>query len=228
MDSILNVIIVEDNRSLRESLLDVIVNKDHHVAAFDSAEAFWSGCSLETVDVVILDLNLPGEDGLSVARRIRADHPNVGIVMLTARDDPDDRRIGYETGADIYLAKPSSALELVASVEALARRLDSRVPKSRGLVLDPVAMTISGYKNNVALSASEVDLLMEFTRASNGRLDTKRIANLIKFEGEISKASIEVRIVRLRKKLTSAGASGQPITAVRNQGYQLSVRMDIL
>ena len=224
----LNVIIVEDNRSLRESLLDVIVNKGHHVAAFESAEAFWSGCSLGTVDVMILDLNLPGEDGLAVARRMRAEHPKVGIVMLTARDEPDDRRIGYETGADIYLAKPSSAPELVASVESLARRLERGGPKSTGLVLDPVAMTLSGSKNNVVLSASEVDLLIEFTRSSNGRLETNHIANLIKLEGEISKASIEVRIVRLRKKLTTAGASGQPITAVRNQGYQLSVRMDIL
>jgi len=115
----LDVIIVEDNRNLRESLLEVIATKGHHVAAFDSAEALWSGCSFNKVDIMVLDLNLPGEDGLAVARRMRADHPNVGIVMLTARDEPDDKRIGYENGADIYLAKPSSAPELVASIAAV-------------------------------------------------------------------------------------------------------------
>jgi len=224
----LDVIIVEDNRNLRESLLEVIATKGHHVAAFDSAEALWSGCSFNKVDIMVLDLNLPGEDGLAVARRMRADHPNVGIVMLTARDEPDDKRIGYENGADIYLAKPSSAPELVASIEALARRLVRNPPVTTGLVLDSVAMTLSGPSDKVALSAFEVDLLIEFSHAPGKRLGTRHIENLIDQEGGVSKAAIEVRIVRLRKKMITAGASGQPITGVRNLGHQLSVRMDIL
>lgn len=224
----LNIIIVDDHKPLRESLLELMAIEGHHVVGFASAEAMWSGCSFGTVNILILDLNLPGEDGVAVAQRIRAQHPNIGIVMLTARSEPDDKRVGYESGADIYLTKPSSAAELAASVKALARRLRQNEPETEELVLDTFAMTLSGPRNTVDLSASEVDLLAEFARSSNSRLETGTIAKLDEREGEISKAAIEVRIVRLRKKMIAAGAIGQPIKSIRNQGYQLSARMRIL
>lgn len=224
----LNIIIVDDHKPLRESLLELMAIEGHHVVGFGSAEAMWSGCSFGTVSILILDLNLPGEDGVAVAQRIRAQHPNIGIVMLTARSEPDDKRVGYESGADIYLTKPSSAAELAASVKALARRLRQNEPETEELVLDTFAMTLSGPRDTVDLSASEVDLLAEFARSSNSRLETGTIAKRDEREGEISKAAIEVRIVRLRKKMIAAGAIGQPIKSIRNQGYQLSARMRIL
>lgn len=224
----LNIIIVDDHKPLRESLLELMAIEGHHVVGFGSAEAMWSGCSFGTVNILILDLNLPGEDGVAVAQRIRAQHPNIGIVMLTARSEPDDKRVGYENGADIYLTKPSSAAELAASVKALARRLRQNESETEELVLDTFAMTLSGPRDTVDLSASEVDLLEEFARSSNSRLETGTIAKLDEREGEISKAALEVRIVRLRKKMIAAGAIGQPIKSIRNQGYQLSARMRIL
>jgi DNA-binding response OmpR family regulator len=224
----LNVIVVDDHKPLRESLVELMASEGHHVAGFGSAEALWSGCSFGTVDILILDLNLPGEDGVAVAQRIRAQHPNIGIVMLTARSDPEHRRAGYDSGADIYLAKPSSALELVASVKALGRRLKQNGSETSELVLDTFAMTLSGPRDTVDLSGSEVDLLAEFARSANSRLETVAIANRDEGEGEISKAAIEVRIVRLRKKLIAAGAIGQPIRSIRNQGYQLTARVSIL
>lgn len=224
----LNIIIIDDHKPLRESLVDLMATEGHHVVGFGSAEALWGGCSFGTVDILILDLNLPGEDGIAVAQRIRGQHPNIGIVMLTARSEPDDIRVGYENGADIYLAKPSSAMELAASVKALARRLKHNGSDTTELVLDTFAMTLSGPCDTVDLSASEVDLLSEFARSPNSRLDTDTIANLDQREGEISKAAIEVRIVRLRKKMIAAGAIGQSIKSIRNQGYQLSARMSIL
>jgi DNA-binding response OmpR family regulator len=224
----LTIAIVEDNRALRESLVDVMAAEGHEVEAFDSAEALWSWGHIETVDILILDLNLPGEDGICVARRVRADHPGIGIVMLTARGEPEERRNGYESGADIYLTKPSSAPELTSSVEALARRLNQSKTEPRTLVLDCVALTITGPADSVALSAAEVELLAEFSRAPGNRLDIGRIASLIGGEDGVSKAAIEVRIVRLRKKLIGAGASGQPITSIRNHGYQMSNRIEIV
>jgi two-component system phosphate regulon response regulator OmpR len=89
-------------------------------------------------------------------------------------------------------------------------------------------MTLSGPRDTVDLSGSEVDLLAEFARSANSRLETVAIANRDEGEGEISKAAIEVRIVRLRKKLIAAGAIGQPIRSIRNQGYQLTARVSIL
>ena len=221
----LNIVILDDQKPLRESLVDLMTSEGHHVAGFDSAESLWSGCSFGTVDILVLDLNLPGEDGIAVAQRIRARHPNIGIVMLTARSEPDDKQVGYASGADIYLVKPSSAMELAASVKALARRLKYNGAETTELVLDPFAMTLSGPRDSVDLSASEVDLLAEFARSPNNRLETGTIAHLDEREGEISKAAIEVRIVRLRKKMVAAGAMGQPIKSIRNHGYQLSARL---
>jgi DNA-binding response OmpR family regulator len=224
----LNIIIVEDNRDLRETLLDVMAAEGHHAAAFESAEALWSGCSFQTTDIIVLDLNLPGEDGISVARRVRAEHPGIGIVMLTARGEPDERRVGYENGADIYLVKPSSVPELISSIQALARRLNQGKAEPDVLVVDPIAMTLSGPADMVPLSPSEVELLSAFARAPHKRLKTTHIAAMIGHKGEISKSAIEVRIVRLRKKMFAAGAAGQPINVVRNHGYQLSARIDIV
>ncbi len=224
----LKIIIVEDNRALRESLIDVLAEKGHDVEACDSGEALWSRGDMDAVDILILDLNLPGEDGISVARRARAEHPSVGIVMLTARGEPNERRIGYESGADIYLTKPSSGPELTSSVEALARRLNRRKPEPKTLILDCATMTLSGPTERIALSAAEVELLAEFARAPSNRLEISRIASLIGGDAGVSKAAIEVRIVRLRKKMIAAGAPGQPINVVRSHGYQMSIRLELV
>jgi len=224
----LNIVIVEDHSDLRESLLDVMVADGHEAVAFDSAEALWSGCNLVGIDIMILDLNLPGEDGIAVARQVRAAYPQIGIVMLTARGEPEERRIGYESGADIYLTKPSSAVELSSSVQALGRRLMQGKPDPRSLTLDLTAMCLTGPAGSVALSAAEAELLAAFVRAPNTRLETAHIAQVFGRAEEISKATIEVRIVRLRKKLAAAGAPNPPINAVRNVGYQLSVRVELL
>lgn len=224
----LNVAIIEDNKDLRESLIDVMAAEGHHVVAFESAEALWSGCELVAIDIIILDLNLPGEDGIVVARRVRAQHAGIGIIMLTARSDPQQRQIGYENGADIYLAKPSSVPELTSSIWALARRLSYAKVETEVLVLDTVSMTLRGPADKVPLSTSEVALLEEFARAPQMRLSTNAIASIVAAGEEVSKAAIEVRIVRLRKKISAAGFAGQPINVVRNHGYHLSARIKVV
>ena len=222
----LNIILVEDHKPLQEALMDVMIAERHQVVPFDSAEAFRAGSDLGSVDILVLDLNLPGEDGISLARWVRAEHPGIGIVMLTARAEPEQRGLGYESGADIYLTKPSSAPELTSSIRALARRL-SREPERKGLVLDPGAMTLTGAAETVALTAAEAEILQEFIRSPNNRVKTDRIIAVTGGDGEVSKAAIEVRIVRLRKKILAAGATGRPINVIRHHGYQLSVRVDL-
>ncbi|OYU19970.1 MAG: hypothetical protein CFE34_02495 [Rhodobacteraceae bacterium PARR1] len=232
----LKIVIVEDNAALRESLVDVLAAEDHHVAAFESAEGFLANCSIASVDILLLDLNLPGEDGVSLARRMRADWPDIGIIMLTARGAPADRSAGYESGADIYLTKPSSAPELTASIRALARRLntDSRVPTSPAevsevpLVLNCKTMTLTGRDGMQALTASETDLLQAFAKAPDNRLDVESILGLGPASAPASKAALGVKIVRLRKKLIAAGATGQPLNVIRTWGYQLSVPLTLI
>lgn len=231
----LNIVIVEDNAALRESLVDVLAAEDHHVAAFESAEGFLANCSIGSVDILLLDLNLPGEDGVSLARRLRTDWPELGIIMLTARSAPTDRSAGYESGADIYLTKPSSAPELTASIRALARRLnkDSRgaAAPSDGsevaLVLNCKTMTLTGRGGVQALTASETDLLEAFAKAPDNRLEVDSILGLGPLSAPASKAALGVKIVRLRKKLIAAGATGQPLNVIRNWGYQLSVPISL-
>ena len=219
----LNIAIVEDNTSLRESLVDLLSADGRQVTGFEDAESFWAKTTLGPQDIVILDLNLPGVDGLGVAKRLRASNPSVGIIMLTARGEPDDRRFGYESGADIYLAKPSSAAELTSSVEALARRLNLAKPVPQALMLYTSKLTLAGPTGQAQLSASEAELLAEFLRAPDNRLDFQTISAIATRDNDLSKAAIEVRIVRLRKKLKDAGAEGQPLQAIRHRGYQLSV-----
>ena len=224
----INVVIVEDHQNMREALVDLIADAGHHVVAFESAEALWSGSNLRTVDIVVLDLNLPGVDGITAARRIRAEQPQIGIIILTARDKPEERNIGYENGADIYLAKPSSRLELVGAVTALSRRLNRDQPKpATELLLDRFSMTLSGPAGTVPIPADDVDLLTKFVLAPDNKLTISEIASLWQSAGEISKSTLEVRIVRLRKKMKAAGSSTQPIKVIRNYGYKLTVSIGL-
>jgi DNA-binding response OmpR family regulator len=221
----LNIAIIEDNAPLRESLVDILSSEGHHVSAFDSAETLQANSSIATLDIVLLDLNLPGEDGVTLARRLRASKPGIGIIMLTARVAPEDRRTGYDCGADIYLTKPSSPAEVTSSIWALSRRLDIVYSGGQPLSLNMKSLCISGSGVSVKLSASEADLLESFVYAPDNRLATDDIIRLHSQDKSFSKAAIGVKIVRIRKKLLAAGAAGQPINAVRNWGYQLSTHI---
>ncbi|MFW2454814.1 response regulator transcription factor [Methyloversatilis discipulorum] len=124
----LNLLIVEDNDDLRDSLADALGTRGHHVVALDCAEAVPEQAELTRLDLAIVDLNLPGEDGLALAQRLREAQPGLGIIMLTARAQSSDKVAGYEHGADIYLTKPVSLQELAGAVQALGRRLKPAGP----------------------------------------------------------------------------------------------------
>ena len=224
----LNITIVEDHKALRESLVDVLALKGHCITAYEGVEAMQAGGSLDSTAIMVLDLNLPGEDGISLAKRLRLSHPDLGIAMLTARGEAEERQIGYDSGADIYLTKPSSGAELTAAIKAFARRLPPAGPVIKPAVLNPIAMTLAGAVTEVAQSAAEVALLTAFAQAPNHRLHSSAIAKIASSEGDISKATMEVRIVRLRKKMVTAGVAAQPIKVVRNFGYQISTPLTIV
>jgi DNA-binding response OmpR family regulator len=178
-------------------------------------------------DLVILDLMLPGEDGLSICRRLRADD-FVPILMLTAKSDEIDRVVGLEMGADDYLTKPFGPRELLARIRALLRR--AQAPPSRSasrrfafdnFVLD---LDVRGFETvdgqDVALTSAELDLLACFAQhprrvlTRDQLLDWTHGRNADPFD-----RSIDMLVSRLRKKLDAAGASGDLIATVRNGGY---------
>ena len=225
-DNPLNIVVVEDHDFLREITLDALRSKGYFVHGVDCAEA------LDDLpcrpDLLVVDLNLPGEDGISLARRLRQAQPGIGIIMLTARDSLADRVTGYDSGADIYLIKPCALEELVAAVHSLGRRLQPAAAVATPWQLDAHALQLAGPGGEVALSAGECVILSGLARARGRQLESWQLIELLgKNPDEYSKANLEVQLVRLRKKLSQAGCEGPSVKAVRGQGYQLCVELSI-
>jgi DNA-binding response OmpR family regulator len=227
----LHIVLVEDHDALREVTADILGQAGHRVTALSCAEelddlAFAGGA----IDLFILDLNLPGEDGISLAQRLRQTHPRVGIIMLTARDAAEQMAQGYASGADIYLAKPQAPETLLAAVASLARRLRPAPPTGGGRI-DSANLGLDGPKGQVPLLPVELTLLTAFLRVPNRRLENWQIAEILGGDAEgASKTAIEVRITRLRKKLRDCGATDSAdggIRVLRASGYQLHAALTI-
>ena len=119
----MKIIVVEDHEALREVTVAALQDMGHKVRGVDRAEALDEELPAFRPHLLILDLNLPGEDGVSLARRVRKAHPEIGIIMVTVRNQLGDKLTGYDSGADLYLTKPTSIEELAAAIQALSRRL---------------------------------------------------------------------------------------------------------
>lgn len=227
MDTCLKILIVEDNDELRETLTDVLRNEGHQITSVDCAEDVPE--TTDMFDLLLLDLNLPGEDGLSLSQRIRAAYPTVGIIMLSARKFDLDKKTGYESGADIYIPKPASLDELCAAIHSLSRRLKPS-SVSNTLLLNRQTQTIHGINGTtVKLSDSETNLLNAFCLSPMQKLENWQLINLLltdKVHNE--KATIELKIVRLRKKLAEAGVDHPCILSIRGWGYRLTLPVRVI
>ena len=223
----LNILVVEDNDDLREATIEVLSAMGHRVHGVDCAEAVPEQEGGRTIDLAVIDLNLPGEDGLRLAQRLRRVQPGIGIIMVTARSAMPDRLAGYQHGADQYLAKPTDPQELRAAVQALARRL--QLPERRTALprLDIQAFTLSmagGFQ--IHLTPPETALLAALSRAADQRMENWRIMAVLGTSNALDrKAALEIAIVRLRKKLHRAGVAEHAIQAIRGWGYQLCLRL---
>ena len=226
MDTLLSIVVVEDHDALREVTVEALRSRGHTAIGLDCAEAMEDVLGGIAIDVMVIDVSLPDEDGFSLAARMRAVQPEVGIIMVTARAQVNDKLTGYKSGADLYLTKPTSPEELSAAVQALARRLKHPAPTLYSL--NSVAFFLQGPDAKVHLSADAVAMLRAFARAPGGRLETWQLLELTGgADASVTKGALEVQIVRLRKKLVQAGYREDPIKAVRGWGYQLCVPVSI-
>ena len=230
----LNIAVVEDNQDLREAIVEVLSAMGHRTAGMSCAEDLSDGIAQPAIDLLVVDLNLPGEDGISLARRLRSAQPGLGILMLTARDTARDKISGYEAGADIYLAKPVSIEELSAAVKSLERRLVAhQAGSSRQAVLTVrvAELTAQGPSGSIELSAGEVALLSALARAPEQRLAHWQLLNISSISStELQGASLSnlaVKMTRLRKKLIGAGCDGNALHVIRNEGYQLRLQVQL-
>ncbi|PUE51443.1 hypothetical protein B9Z45_14770 [Limnohabitans sp. 2KL-17] len=225
----LHILIVEDNDSLREATQELLVQDGHQVTAVSSAEEVDDTPTRDVPDLYLIDVNLPSENGFSLAERIRKSHPAAGIVLMTARGQLQDRLLGYNCGADNYLVKPVEQAELLVCIQNLARRLKSeKQAEVAGLVLDAQALNLHGPADSVALTYSESLLLTAMTRAVGQKLERWQAMQLIDAKDKgLSPANLEMRISALRKKMDSCGAPADAIRTIRGFGYALSCRVKI-
>lgn len=226
MSSPLNIVVVEDHDALRDVTVEALTQRGHNVRGVDCAEALPEQPGTAPIDLMVIDLNLPGEDGISLAARIRAAQPNIGIIMVTARSQVRDKMMGYENGADIYLTKPTSTDELIAAVRALTRRIKPVEPQDCDFILRMGALTLQGPNGKASLSTHETATLAAFVRAKDQQLETWQLIELAdKQVNDASKKALEVQIVRLRKKLLQCGAQEPTFKAIRGQGYHLCIKV---
>jgi DNA-binding response OmpR family regulator len=218
----LNVAVVEDNDELRDVMVDTLRGGGYRAVGLDSAEAMVDQTNDEPIDILVVDVNLPGEDGFSLTRRLRAVQPRAGIIMVTGRNRDTDRRTGFEDGADIFLTKPVSTDELSAAIASLQRRLGIGVPPAGRLRLDMRKRMLIGASASVEVRPQEAALLGAFARAPEMRLESWQILEIFERSGwSYSRTNVGVAVFRLGAKLREAGADSRPIRSIRNWGYRL-------
>lgn len=224
-----HLLIVDDDRALRDRLSRYLVEQGFQVTAVEDGPAMDKFLSNQTPDAVILDLMLPGEDGLSLARRLRAEG-DLPIIMLSARGEDIDRIIGLEIGADDYLAKPFNPRELLARIRVLLRRHTGAANKAQQIshTFGPFRLDITGHeltKNGapVPLTTAEFSLLRVFTEHPNRVLSRDRLIDLIKgYDRSPFDRSIDVRVTRLRRKIEEDHAAPRYIRTIWGEGYLFS------
>lgn len=229
------LLIVDDDRDIRSLLADYLETHGYTALTAADGNAMWTVLDQHKVDLLVLDLNMPGEDGLTLCRNLRA-KSSLPVIMLTARAEPLDRILGLEMGADDYLPKPFEPRELLARIRSVLRRThnanngnetQARRIRFGDWVLDLVARhLISPDQRVIALSGSEYKLLHFFLVHANTVLNRDQLLNMTQGrDADPFDRSIDIQISRLRQKLGEDARSPQIIKTVRNGGYVLSVNV---
>jgi len=228
------ILVVDDDPELRTMLRDYLAGNGYDVALAAHGEAMRQSVAEAMPQAVILDLMLPGDDGLTLARELRRSS-DVPILMLSARGEEIDRVIGLEVGADDYLPKPFSPRELLARLRALLRRAQTSastegtqqgaeatkgVTRFGPFVLDAAAFRLLRDGQDVGLSVAEFTLLQAMAAHPNRVLSRDLLIDWLKgYERDAFDRSIDVRVTRLRRKIEADAAHPVYIRTIRGQGY---------
>lgn len=230
-----SVAIVEDDSLLRQEIAIHLRAHGMVVHATNSAAGLDDLTAREAIDFFLIDLNLPGESGLSLCKRLRESLPQAGIVICTGRTALIDRIAGYKQGgADFYLTKPVSPHELVLVIESLARRLmKSAAGDSWSLSLRDRTLQGPLPGQKLQITSREKTLLVALMQAKDNTLDSGVLCDLFGDEDSdrsISKNSLEELVARLRKKFKTVQAEGSEpaIKSVWGVGYQLCIRVNFV
>ncbi|MBU1237715.1 MAG: response regulator [Gammaproteobacteria bacterium] len=222
-----SILVVDDDPALCELLSDYLGASGYSVTTAGDGKAMRRVLAHGVPDAIVLDLMLPGEDGLALARELRT-HSDVPILMLSARGEEIDRVVGLEVGADDYLAKPFSPRELLARLRALLRRTRSVAQAGEGgagmrfgqFLIDTAARRLLRDGVEVRLTGAEFDLLRVLAERPNRVLSRDVLVDLLKgYDRDPFDRSIDIRVTRLRKKIERDPAAPDYIRTVRGEGY---------
>ena len=224
------IYLVDDDPGIRELLTEYLTGQGYEVAAAQDAKALDALLTRRKPDLIVLDLMMPGEDGLSVARRVKATAGMPPIIMLSAKGEDIDRIIGLEVGADDYLPKPFNPRELVARIKAVLRRGSASAPEEAARIvhfgpfsLNLDSRSLSRGGEEIVITSGEFSLLEIFVQHPNRALSRDWLMDQLRgFERDPFDRSIDVRVNRLRKKIETDIASPRYIKTVWGQGYLFS------
>ncbi|WP_422003231.1 response regulator [Reyranella sp.] len=221
--------LVEDDREIRTMVARFLEKRGLRVSAAGDAKGMDRLMQASRIDLIVLDLMLPGEDGLSICRRLRA-NSSVPIIMLTASGDPVARVVGLEMGADDYVPKPFEPNELLARIRAVLRRSNGlgQIPENQ-----PTSMRFAGWHVNavtrnlhnpegsrVILTSAEFDLLLAFCRHPQRTLTRDQLLDLTQGRsGAPLDRSVDILVSRIRRKIESDPRNPELIKTVRSGGY---------
>lgn len=222
----MNILLVEDYQDLQLAMTETLRRQSHQVVGLAAAEEVDAAVTAQIPDLALIDLNLPKEDGLSLIKRMRHAHPMMGIIAISARNSTMDRVGGYQSGADIYLAKPVANEELVAAVNVVARRLDLQpkqelpATQTSAIELNSSTLQVNGPLGSARLTTTEFALLAGLAKARDRTLETQHIYQMLG-RGDGKKSALEALVYRVRRKMAEAGAGENSIRSHRLKGYQL-------
>ncbi len=225
------VLIVEDEQKLGELLRDYFVHSGFKVDRLDRGDVVEGFVEREHPELLILDLQLPGKDGIDICRALRARGPEPAIIMVTARVDEVDRLLGLELGADDYICKPFSPREVVARAKAVLRRVRPREDNSGRISIGPVeadrnSHAVRANGHSLTLTPIEFELLIAFLSQPQrvwSRAELLKRACDSNFSGY--ERNIDSHVKNLRRKLRERLENGDPIRSVYGVGYGLDVEV---
>lgn len=215
---------VEDDKNIRDLVIYTLNNSGFEAQGFKNADEFYVVCNNTTPALVLLDIMLPGDDGLTILKKLKSDKRTAAIpvIMVTARGAEYDKVIGLDMGADDYIAKPFGMMELVARVRARLRQTNlkplSEILKAGELVVDRQKHTVTAGGENIILTLKEFELLCLLMESMGKAFTREHILECVwDFSYEGGTRTVDVHITTLRQKL---GKHGKLIETVRGVGYR--------
>ncbi|GLZ88079.1 DNA-binding response regulator [Metapseudomonas resinovorans] len=242
MDHVDHILVVDDDREIRELVGNYLKKNGLRVSLAADGRQMRAFLDANTVDLIVLDIMMPGDDGLRLCRELRVGkHKATPVLMLTARNEETDRIIGLEMGADDYLTKPFSARELLARINAVIRRTrmlppNLQISESSRLIgfgkwrLDTTARHLLDDEGTlVALSGAEYRLLRVFLDHPQRVLSREQLLNLTQGrEADVFDRSIDLLVSRLRQRLQDDARESAYIKTVRSEGYVFSLPVQLI